>query len=84
MKEQVEFIATEALGTRKYVPPVWQFFDNELEKFAELIINRCLTQVQGSHLAQGYDRPLTDFEKGYQAGVKACLKNIEKEFDIKY
>jgi hypothetical protein len=52
--------------------------------FSELIIERCLTQIKGSHLAQGYDRKLTDFEQGYRKGVETCVKNIEKEFGIKY
>ncbi len=38
MNEIVKSLAEEAMGTRKHVPPVWQFYDTELEQFAELLI----------------------------------------------
>jgi len=41
MNERIRQLANQAAGTKKYVPPVWQFYDNELEKFAELIIAEC-------------------------------------------
>ncbi len=41
MNEIIKSLAAEAMGTRKHVPPVWQFFDYELEKFAKLIILKC-------------------------------------------
>lgn len=36
-KEEVLALAQEAKGTRKHVPLVWQFFQDELEYFAALI-----------------------------------------------
>ena len=41
MNERIKEIANQAMGTRKHVPPVWQFYDIELEKFAELIVREC-------------------------------------------
>jgi hypothetical protein len=41
MNKKVYELAEQALGTRKHAPPVWQFYDCELEKFAELIIEDC-------------------------------------------
>ena len=42
MNEQIRELAEQAAGTKKYVPPVWQFYDDELEKFAELIVKECI------------------------------------------
>lgn len=41
MNKRIEELAEDAAGTRKHVPPVWQFYDEELEKFAELIVREC-------------------------------------------
>jgi len=41
MNPKIKELAEKAAGTKKHVPPVWQFFDDELEKFAELIVKEC-------------------------------------------
>jgi hypothetical protein len=41
MNERIRELAEQSMGTRKHVPPVWQFFDDELKKFAELIVKEC-------------------------------------------
>lgn len=51
MNDRIKKLAEEALGTRKHVPPVWQFFDAELEKFAELVIK----DVVNTMLVEGCD-----------------------------
>ena len=45
MNERIKELAEQAYGTRKHVPPVWQFYDIELEKFAELIVRECAKVV---------------------------------------
>jgi hypothetical protein len=44
MNERIKQLAEQSMGTRKHVPPVWQFFDDELQKFAELIVEECVLQ----------------------------------------
>ena len=44
VNERILELAEQAMGTRKHVPPVWQFYDTELEKFAELIVRECAKQ----------------------------------------
>jgi len=46
MNEQIRELAEQAAGTKKYVPPVWQFYDDELEKFAELIVQECASLME--------------------------------------
>ena len=41
MNERIKELAEQAEGTKKHVPAVWQFYDYELEKFAELIVREC-------------------------------------------
>jgi hypothetical protein len=41
MNKLIEQLAKQASATRKHVPAVWQFYDNELVKFAELIVQEC-------------------------------------------
>jgi hypothetical protein len=41
MNPQIFSLAQQASGTKKYIPPVWQFFDYELEHFAQLLIKEC-------------------------------------------
>lgn len=43
-------LAKDAAGTRKHVPPVWQFYDEELEKFARLIISECANALVDNEL----------------------------------
>lgn len=42
MNERIRLLAEQAEGTKKHVPAVWQFYDHELEKFAELIVQECM------------------------------------------
>lgn len=42
MNKIIRNIASESYGTKKYVPPVWQFFDHELEDFTKLIVNETI------------------------------------------
>lgn len=39
-----------AMGTRKHVPPAWQFCDEELENFARLIISECANALADNGL----------------------------------
>ena len=46
MNKRIKKLAEQAAGTKKYVPPVWQFYDHELENFAESVIREVLRQVE--------------------------------------
>lgn len=43
-------LAEQALGTRKHVPPVWQFYDEELEKYTRLVISECANALVDNEL----------------------------------
>jgi hypothetical protein len=43
MNERIKELAEQALGVKRDGPTVWQFYDDELKKFAELIVKECAT-----------------------------------------
>jgi len=45
MKTDIAKLAEAAGGTRKYVPAVWQFYDSELQKFAELVMEDVMREI---------------------------------------
>ena len=45
MNERIKELAQQAEGTKKHIPAVWQFYDRELEKFAELVVRECVNIV---------------------------------------
>lgn len=41
MNPLIKKLAEESEGSKKHFPSVWQFYDFELERFAELIVKEC-------------------------------------------
>lgn len=70
MNERVRQLAERARGTRKYVPPVWQFFDDELEKFVELVVLDCARVMDELNEAYGAPSTAGEFIRRYY-GTKA-------------
>jgi len=62
MNDRIKELAERAGTTHKQNLGVYQFYNHELEKFAELIINDCIDLVKPTshHLA---------FAQGYMGGV---------------
>ncbi len=54
MNERIKEIALQAEGTKKHMPSVWQFYDYELEKFTELLIQECMELVECNGHISGY------------------------------
>ena len=46
MNERIRELAEQAKGTKTPGFPVWQFYNTELEKFAELIVGECLSYAK--------------------------------------
>jgi hypothetical protein len=76
MNERIRQLAEQAAGTKKYVPPVWQFYDHELEKLVELIVHECIDQAHGVGTLRGANDDMT-----YGADVAAG--RIAKHFGVK-
>ena len=65
MNERIRRLAELALGTRKHTPPVWQFFDDELEKFAELVVLDCARVMDELNEAYGAPSTAGEFIRRY-------------------
>lgn len=72
MNELIKELAEQAMGTKKHVPPVWQFYDIELEKFAELIIAECVS-VCNNRVGNS----------DYNTGRMHCASDIKEYFGVK-
>jgi hypothetical protein len=53
MKERIRELAEQAGSTHKQNLGVYQFYTDELEKFAELIVQECIDEIK--HLRMNYD-----------------------------
>lgn len=53
MNQTIYELAVQAGATKKYVPPVWQFFDDELETFAHSIIQTCINHIETYQIPVG-------------------------------
>ena len=49
MNERIKELAEQALGVKRDGPTVWQFYDDELKKFAELIVRECARVANDSN-----------------------------------
>ena len=85
MNEQIRLLAEEAVGTRKYVPPVWQFYDYELEKFVELIKQAIYDKVKEELIPDDViaeeNAQFQEYLKGCNGGTVDALCHI-KQFGV--
>lgn len=72
MNERIRELAVQAEGTKKHVPAVWQFYDHELERFAELIVRECATAIIN-------DCRLNDV----RSAANGCVRTIKEHFGFK-
>jgi hypothetical protein len=57
------------------------FFNDELEKFAELIIQRCIALCDGNHEHKNHTG--TEFGKGITTGIQLSQEAIKTHFGVK-
>jgi hypothetical protein len=80
MNELIKKLAEQAKGTKTPGFPVWQFYNTELEKFAELIVKRCIQVCDGNH--EYKNRTDTDFGKGVSVGIQMSKEQIKAHFGV--
>lgn len=73
MNPVIRELAIKAEGTKKHVPAVWQFYDSELQAFAESIVQECANVCNR-----------IDFEyEGEDVLATWCSSAILKHFGVK-
>ena len=81
MNERIKELAEQAEGTKKHVPAVWQFYDHELEKFAELIVRECASICELE--SQTYKYSFTSAKAQLaESTAKYCGTMIKKYFGV--
>ncbi len=82
MNEKIKQLAEQAGGTQKYVPSpgVWQFFDDELEKFVGLIVTECANAAMNKET--GIENGLSPELALVLSGRAQAYKQILKLFPI--
>ena len=75
MNERIKELAEQAGSTHKQSLGVYQFYSHELEKFAELIIKKCMDAVGDDPMAQPYLQRIK-----HAFGVE-YYESIEKAFE---
>ena len=55
MNERIKELAEQAGSTHKQNLGVYQFYTDELEKFAELIVRECIAQVRKDENGPAYE-----------------------------
>lgn len=53
MNEHIKELAIQAAATKKYHPPVWQFYDHELETFVHSIVQACINHIETYQIPVG-------------------------------
>ena len=54
MNKRIQSLAEQAQGTKKHVPPVWQFYDSELESYTESILQTIYNLIGDEKLSNHY------------------------------
>jgi len=77
MNERIKELAEQAGSTHKQNLGVYQFYTDELEKFAELIVKECLDACSRANEIRHFVPPTQ------QQVVLSCMDEIERTFGIK-
>jgi hypothetical protein len=75
-KEEIIEMAEQAGSTHKQNLGVYQFYTDELEKFAELIVRECIAMCDVKS-----EDPLL-YKQGVIFAVNRCQQNIKQHFGV--
>jgi hypothetical protein len=78
MNDRIKELAEQAGSTHKQNLGVYQFYTDELEKFAELIVRECAGEIR----KQGDGESLDDWDRGYEAGLISAINALHKHFGV--
>lgn len=89
MNKRIRELAEQARGTKKHVPPVWQFYDSELEKFAELMIKEHIDLLRNEWYelnnlpeVEGESPRDIGLRVGRKTEVNVLIEKIRKHWNI--
>ena len=85
MNERIRLLAEQAGSTHKQNLGVYQFYTDELEKFAELIVRECLKKVEEEYKPVLEDKEMmkdTHWDGYVQCGVDSYVAIREHFFGV--
>ena len=75
MNERIKELAEQAGSTHKQSLGVYQFYTDELEKFAELIVRECVIRVEREWIRNGSDTE-------HNQAVSKVIESIKQHFGV--
>ena len=75
MNERIRQLAEQAGSTHKQNLGVYQFYTDELEKFAELIVRECVIRAEREWIRNGSDTE-------HNQAVSKVIESIKQHFGV--
>jgi hypothetical protein len=82
MNERIKLLAEQAGSTHKQNLGVYQLYSDELEKFAQLIVQECADILMKPEYAMNHPEELSDYNKGWVNGRLLGIEHIKDHFGI--
>ena len=82
MNERIKLLALQAGAGRRAGVGGLVFRDNELEKFAELIVQEMIGLLEQYSRDSFPEDIMGDFDKGYQGGLYTAQKAVKDHFGV--
>ena len=82
MNERIRELAEQAGSTHKQSLGVYQFYTDELEKFAELIVKECIQTLRDNTPVVDEHDSVEDWDRGYIRGMVDCEHHIKEHFGV--
>lgn len=83
MNERIRELAEQAGFTANDEQKVFlQVYEQELKKFAELIVRECIARVEGCAVEFDDNHPNDQFIAGYNKGVSKTASQVKQHFGV--
>lgn len=80
LNPRIKQLAEQAGSTHKQSLGVYQFYSRELEKFAELIVQECISICDGNGEYKNHTDTL--FGQGFAEGIRISKAQIQQHFGV--
>ena len=82
MNERIKLLAEQAGSTHKQNLGVYQFYTDELEKFAELIVKECIDKITTYDLVPGHSAKWEDIYDIHARLLQDLGEELKEHFGV--
>ena len=82
MNERIKLLALQAGSTHKQNLGVYQFYTDELEKFAELIVRECIDKITTYDLVPGHSAKWEDIYDIHARLLQDLGEELKEHFGV--